>query len=617
MEVQGTEMTEEEGLPGFLRVQEPGKRVYYRTPFPRRVLFNARNVEKYLEQQHKDGQLLAVTTSMFTFARKKIAEESLTKPAEPSEVAAVKPSLTKKEFMVKQMIPDTKVKLDHRAELCKAATALDQEFVGTAPVGELDTEQKLERFCLLKESLGDENIGCKEMMGLLFRNQEMNQLLCTLTRDVCFEEIARISTKQGPLVAFPPSVNSNVFVDIVKFAMKEAPRTLEFHFGFVVKKGQAVRPSHVIKLAVLFANLCYATNHDLDALTKLRGLTLQLDNLSDKGLDLMASQELSHTARSLSDLRDTFSAVGPMLASSLAATMSSQSAVDNCDVGSEHLTVEYIMFEGRDATTHLNVTPKSKEERATHFKLDTILLSNAVNSEERDHLVEEVLAVGVGNILVKQRPEQARVLGKHLSKRHKHANSDKVHQPAQVVIPTPYPYMETKNSDTVLLFLRRQRLYLRRVASWMGHEKSFMLDLARLEDTEVEKVVREEAEAKVKAVCLIYGECIDHGDLLTVQMFGNAKLMMAGSTTAFGRLEFMGVMRLGLLHFKMKKLCLDIKAMMPTTINFDDEGCLAWLCSISDKTMISNNPKDIKKDDNSFEHHDQVKKHPSSLLERY
>ena len=442
---------------------------------------------------------------------------------------------------------------------------------------------------------------------MLHNSKEMNRLLCTLTRDVCFEEIAKISTKQGPLVDFPPSVNANMFCDIIKFAMKEAPRTLEFHFGFVVKQGQSVRPSHVIKLAVLFANLCYATNQNLNAVIKLRSLTLQLDNLSDKGLDVMSSQELALTARALCDLRDTFSAVGPMLAASLATTMSTQSAVDNCDVGSEHLTVEYIMFESRDATAHLGTTPMTKDERAKLYKLDTILLSHAVNSEEYEHLVGTVLAVGVGNLLVKQRPEEAQVLGKYLPKRHKHANSDEVKLPAQVVIPTPYPYMETKNSDTVLLFLRRQRLYLRRVACWMGHERGFMLDLSLLEDSEAEQSVREAAEARVKAICLVYGENIDHGDLLTVAMWGNAKLIMSGSTTAFGRLEFLNIMRLGLLHLKMKKVCLDFKAMMPTTVNFDDEGCLAWLCSIANKTVISNDPKDIKKDDNSFEHHDQVK----------
>ena len=109
------------------------------------------------------------------------------------------------------------------------------------------------------------------------------------------------------------------------------------------------------------------------------------------------------------------------------------------------------------------------------------------------------------------------------------------------------------------------------------------------------------------AACREYGENISHGDLLTVAMFENAKLIMSGSVTAFGRLEFLGIMRLGLLHLKMKMICAVYQAMMPDEVNFEDEGCLAWLVSISNKTTISNRPKDIKKDDSSFEHHDQVK----------
>ena len=606
MEVSGTVIGEDPRLPGFLRVQEPVRRPYYRTPFPRKVLTTGKQVEKYLEAQHKLGKLLEVDVSMFGFKRRAelmvedTGEEGV-KIANIIQNVKHKTPVERLEFMVNQMMTNPEVKIDHQAELSKTATLLDQEvrteFAESA-------EEKLGRFCLLQEKLA-ESSSIEEMMAVLYNSEEMNRLMCRLSQDICFDELAKIDTKSGPLVDFPPSVNANMFCDIVRFGLEEAPKTVGFLFGFVVKRGQSVRPSHVIKLASLFANLCFSTNHDLDAVIKLRSLTLQMDSLTDQGLSLLAVQELTATARSLDNIRDTFSAVGPMVAKALAATMCTQSAVDNCDVDSEHLTVEYVMFEGR-TTSHLDTKPMEKSNVMKLFCLDTVLLSHAVNQEEKQHLINDVLAVGVGHILVKERPEQAKVLARHLPRRHRHANSGKKLTPAQVVVIKPYPYMETKNSDTVLLCLQRQRLYLRRVASWMQNDKEFMKDLMLLEDLEVEEVVRVAAEKKVMATCLVYGENISHGDLLTVAMLDSARLIMAGSTTAFGRLEFLGSMRLGLMHLKMKKVCVDYAAMMPSLVNFDDVGCLAWLSSICNMVKISNKPKEIKKNDNSFEHHDQV-----------
>ena len=604
-------VSEDPRLPGFFRVQEEGKRPYFRTPFPRKALWSGRQVTNYLEQQHNLGKLLEVDASMFDFKRK--IESVVEAKDDEVEVDEQEGTISKKscdtpvdklKFMVQQMMINPEAKLDHQAELSKTATLLDKELRTESMESAESTEEKLGRFCLLQEKLA-ESRSVEEMMGVLFNDIELNQLMCRLSQNICFEELVKIDTKSGPLVSFPPSVNANMFCDLVRFGLEDAPKTIEFLFGFVVKRGQSVRPSHVIKLASLFANLCFTTNHDLDALIKLRSLTLQMDSLTDQGLSALALQELTATARSLDNLRDTFSAVGPMMAKALSATMSTQSAVDNCDIDSEHLTVEYVMYEARSAS-HLDTKPMEKEETKKLFCLDTVLLSHAVNQEEKHHLTHQVLAVGVGHILAKERPEKAKVLAKHLPNRHRHINSDKKLTPAQVVVNKPYPYMETKNSDTVLLCLQRQKLYLQRVASWMQQDQGFLKDLALLQDCEVEETMRVAAESRVKAVCLVYGENISHGDLLTVAMLDSARLIMSGSTTALGRLEYLGNMRLGLMHLKMKKVCVDYAAMMPSVVNFDDVGCLAWMSSICQKTRISNNPKEIKKNDDSFEYHDQV-----------
>jgi hypothetical protein len=275
------------------------------------------------------------------------------------------------------------------------------------------------------------------------------------------------------------------------------------------------------------------------------------------------------------------------------------------DMDGQHLTVEYVMFESRDSTSMLSVTPMEQDEVLKLFRLDMILLNSEENVEEWRHLSKDVVAVGVGRVLARLRPEVAGLLAKYLPRRHRHMGSGRELVPADMFIETPYPYQETLNSDTVLLCLRRQRKYLQRVASWRGESADFLADLVLLEDAEAEMEDRVAAEERVKQICLEYGEDISHGDLLTVAMQENARLIMAGSVTAFGRLEFLGGMRLGLMHLHMKKVCVDMAAMMPSLANVNDQGSLAWHATITGKNRISNKTKDIKKNDSSYEEHKQ------------
>ena len=100
--------------------------------------------------------------------------------------------------------------------------------------------------------------------------------------------------------------------------------------------------SHVLKIATLFSTICYAGNQDLDALVKLRGLSLQSDGLSNLGLDMLSDVGITQCARSLSNHRDQFADIGPAVMESTLSSFPYQSTLDNCDFLSEHLTVETI-----------------------------------------------------------------------------------------------------------------------------------------------------------------------------------------------------------------------------------------------------------------------------------
>ena len=131
----------------------------------------------------------------------------------------------------------------------------------------------------------------------------------------------------------------------------------------VIKRGEPILPSHVFKVSTLFSTICYVANRDLDAMVKLRSLVLQLDGLSNIGLDSMSDIGLAQCARSLSNHRDLLADIGTAVLDNTAWSFPYQSTLDNCDIQSEHLTIEVIEKETID-TSHLSTDKMSK---VSHF----------------------------------------------------------------------------------------------------------------------------------------------------------------------------------------------------------------------------------------------------------
>ena len=183
--------------------------------------------------------------------------------------------------------------------------------------------------------------------------------------DACLTEISHVDVNTGPLVDFPPSVNENVYSKVVDFAIWKCPILVKFVISLVVKRGEPILPSHVFKVATLFSSICYVANRDLDALVKIRSLLLQVDGLTNMGLDIMSDIGLGQSARSLSNHRDLLAHVGPEVLNNTAYTFPYQSILDNCDIQSEHLTIEVVEKETVD-TTHLSSVRMSK---VCYFKI--------------------------------------------------------------------------------------------------------------------------------------------------------------------------------------------------------------------------------------------------------
>ena len=142
------------------------------------------------------------------------------------------------------------------------------------------------------------------------------------------------------------------------------------------------------------------------------------------------------------------------------------------------------------------------------------------------------------------------------------------------------------------------------VTKFKGDDPGFVKQVALLEDEKASDEERKMAEKIVKEAVDEFGIWIGHGDLLTVKMVQEARASMAGSATLFGKLGFLGPIRLQLLHMKMKKVVQDMQNGMKSEINFDDVLSVPWSAALT-RTKVTNKGKDIKKNDSTFERHDQ------------
>ena len=125
------------------------------------------------------------------------------------------------------------------------------------------------------------------------------------------------------------------------------------------------------------------------------------------------------------------------------------------------------------------------------------------------------------------------------------------------------------------------------MAKSKGDDPAFLRLLKIIEDPEADEEEREIAEEIVKKAVLEFGEWIGHGDLLTVKMIQEARMLMVGSVTAFGRLEFLGPFRIQMLHMKMKKISQDYAICIKNDCNLDDILSLPWLTELT-RMKVSN-----------------------------
>ena len=343
----------EEPFPGWLRVEVEGRKPTYRSPFPRTTITSAAKLREFLEKEQSGGRMLELDMSQFSFKRRMGLKKRSAPP--PPTIAdstdgnqlPASTDVEKSRSVVQLLTRNPEVELDHR----KMFSNLSKKIDAFRPKDNFETPDNFE--VLVKEL--STAVDMKDLLSILSGNPEVVDSLSMMLSDLCLAEISQIDTERGPMVEFPVSVNENCYCEIAEYGMQKCPRLMVMVINLVVRREESVLPKDVLRIATCFANLCYVANRDINALVKLRSLTLQADGLTNMGLNILADVGLAQTARTLSNHRDLFAEVGVEVMNSTASENPLQSTLDNCDFMSEHLTLETIEKETVD-TSDLSTT---------------------------------------------------------------------------------------------------------------------------------------------------------------------------------------------------------------------------------------------------------------------
>ena len=462
---------------GFRVVREGVENTFFVTPAPcTRRLYKQGQAASYLSKQHQAGRLLHIESKLFIFRKRKSCEGQT---ADASNGGAAggqasggsaarsgaggpprqdrEPTTDRVSFMVQQLTRNPAVTLDHKKLLSNAASMMDTWL---SPPSTSPSQEDFNKF---KEKLMTAR-DFESLLTVLYDDPEVRTLLCGEMTDIVIAEIACIDSKKGPLSDFPPDVNSNIFVNIVEFGMSRCPRTLGLLANVAIRSRKSIMPKDVLRVANMFSSLCYIGNQDLDGLVKMRSLLLQASGTTDQAMDILSDMGLAKTSRSLNLLKDLFAEVGPRVILSTNYKLPTQSALDNIDFEKEHMMLKVTMREQID-TSHLSTAPLPMADSLKMFDKSQILLNSPELSEEKRHLVDDVLANGWGRILGERREDRAGKLVNLLPRHHNHSLSQVEQVAAMWAISKMYPCQETRHSHMIQLAFKVQREHLEEVST--------------------------------------------------------------------------------------------------------------------------------------------------------
>ena len=470
-------------------------------------------------------------------------------------------------------------------------------------------------FCLDVESLQEDlamAVTKDQFIKTLVNNPQIVKYFSVLFKARSLSEMLNLPLESSsPLVGWPPSVNENIYCEIIKLANCEAREVLSFLCNLLLPKDKPIEKDDVIRVADMFGTLAHTVSKNQNALAKLKSVVLQKEGLSSAGLDRLAKLKGAECSTTQSKGRHMLVELGEAsFRSRVKEGKSFTITIDNLNLKSQNMTQSVLIMEPDD-THQLSNEPIDPSTLSKLFETSNFLLSAPQNKDMLLHF-KNVVSIKVGNILaasVKEASKLKRFLPSRCSEESR-ANI----VPSEVFIPPPDYLNETENAEFFQFCLKKQGEFLSAVSESADDKDAFKSDLELVKctkvvesgilETESEVKAREDAEERVWKQVERFGKWIGYGDALTYKQFWlGAKALAQGNCTAYERLEYLSHFRLALFHAKMNKIYMDYPCLMPRKSMLEDEGTMPEMVALTGIQGISTEEKKIS---NSIEKHDQL-----------
>lgn len=251
----------------------------------------------------------------------------------------------------------------------------------------------------------------------------------------------------NPLQQFPPNINTNIYSDIIGFALEYAPDFLLLIVNLTVKHENPLEEKDVIKIAYLFAQLASSVSVKNSSMKKIKSITLKSNGLTNEGMDCLAAVGPVETSRSFRNGRDFLAGISDEILKSYGRNMMAQFTFDNLDIQinhtMHHLTLNYLEFEQTN-TSHISTADSlSFAQMKSLFSLETLFMQSDVNKYLFDHY-QVVVATTLGRFFGEHFRE-AKWLLSVFPKHYAHPNSNTSCKKSLLHIDKPMYLQETKN----------------------------------------------------------------------------------------------------------------------------------------------------------------------------
>ena len=273
---------------------------------------------------------------------------------------------------VSKLTIDPGKKVDNKSALESAAKRLNEARLRKSE----EDSQKIDDIKHMIENCKSED----DIFKVLWSNPQFQSRFSSLFTSKLLEQLMSLeSHSSNPLKSFPVDINSNVYADIVNFALDNASDVILLLLNLTKMHEKPISAKDVVELAFSFSTLAESTSSKNNSLKKIKSICLKSSGLTNAGLDALASVGLAESSRSFRNDRDLLASISEEIVKQYAKNHTAQFCFDNLDINinktPHHLTLNFLEFEPTGAS-EFDTKSKPFEEMLDFFALDSVLIQS-------------------------------------------------------------------------------------------------------------------------------------------------------------------------------------------------------------------------------------------------